>query len=142
MHEFITNAASQLGIPESVAKTAATYILQFIKKQLSESDFGEMLSKLPGATALLESPEAQAAETDAGGGGMLGGMMDMAANAIGGDGAGDALNLANQLNSAGLESDKLAPFGKMFLDYAKENVGDELVGKVLEQAPNLKALMD
>ena len=134
MQDFITDATTRFGVSESVAQAAAKFILQFVQKQLAEIDFQEMLDKFPGASELLKSTD-----NAAGGGSLIGALTE---ELFVGDASTDALTLANQMNAAGIGSDQLAAFGKLFLDHAKKNVGDGLVEKVLDHAPNLRALMD
>ncbi len=131
MEDFIKSVASQLGIDESTSRSATSGILGLIKEKLGESDFSEIIGKLPGAEALA-SQSAASAPQQAGGG--LGGLLGKAASMLGGEGAG---NIASMLAKSGLSLDKAGSFVSMFLDFVKEKLGDDLFNKLKAALPDL-----
>ena len=54
MDDFIKSATSQLGLNESVARTATGTVLGFLKNSLGD-DFASVAEKLPGADQLIDS---------------------------------------------------------------------------------------
>lgn len=136
MQEFIESAAEKLGIDKSIAEKATGVVLGFLKSKLGDGDFGDLASKLPGATGLLESTD----DADSGGGGMLGGVMKMASSALGGE-AGDALELTGKLKDTGLNLDQFGSFGTMIMDFIKDKAGDGMVNTILEKLPELKKML-
>ena len=134
MEDFIQDATTQLEVPKQAAQRAARYILQFVQIQIGESDFEQLLQKLPGASELLRlSDDDNFADNIPTG--------EQGENPFVGDALTDALTLANQMNAAGIESEHLAPFGKLFLEHAHQLVGEEWIEKIFDRAPNLRALM-
>ena len=127
MEDFIQTATTQLEVSEQASRRAAQFILQFVKSQLGESDFEQLIEKLPGAGELLSQSDGTDGQLE---------------NPFVGDSLTDALTLANQMNTAGIESEHLAPFGKLFLEHAQTRVGEVWIEKIFERAPNLRALMD
>jgi hypothetical protein len=136
MQEFIESAAAKLGIDKAITEKATAAVLSFIKSKLGASDFGDLAAKLPGAADLAKSEGSSGGS----GGGMLGGVMKMASSALGG-GAGDALELTGKLKDSGLELDQFGSFGTMLMDFIKGKAGEGMVGKVLDNVPELKKLI-
>lgn len=130
MQEFIQMAAGQLGISEDSAKTATGGVLDLIKDQTTEGDFGQLAAEVPGLTDMLGQ----------GGGGGLGGLMGSAAGMLGGK-AGAALGLMGVMKSAGLSTDQVGSFVPMLFQFLKGKAGEGLVAKVLSQVPELKELV-
>lgn len=139
MDELIKQLTAKLGIDESVANAATGKAMALVKEHAGEDLFGKISSAIPGASDAAEQAAAAPAE-DAGGGGMLGGLMGMASSALGGS-AGDALGLGADLSSAGLETDQVGGFATMVVEFIKEKVGGEVMEQILEKVPMLKSLM-
>ena len=57
MEDFIQTATTQLEVSEQASRRAAQFILQFVKSQLGESDFEQLIEKLPGAGELLSQSD-------------------------------------------------------------------------------------
>lgn len=72
-------------------------------------------------------------------GGGLGGLLSTAASAIGGGGGG-ALGLAGLLTQSGLDAGQIGSFVSMFLGFAKQHVGGDLINRLLDQVPEIKKL--
>ena len=66
MQEFIDLVTSQLGIGESESKSATGGIMDFIKEQLDDSSFNDLVSKIPGAESFMQ--ENASSKPDDGGG--------------------------------------------------------------------------
>ena len=67
MQEFIQMAMQKIGGDEQTVKKATGGVLGMIQKQASGGDFKELLTKLPGAEALMG--ESAGSEESSGGGG-------------------------------------------------------------------------
>lgn len=135
MQEFIQMAVSQLGIGEDAAKTATGGVLEMVREQASDADFGKLAAEVPGLTDMLG-----AAGSGGGGGGGIGGLMGAAAGMLGGK-AGGALGLMSVLQSSGLSMDQGKAFVPMLFGFLKDKAGAGLVGTVLSQAPELKKFL-
>lgn len=129
MQDFINSVTERLGIDQDQAKGAVGSLLAMIRKEDDSGDANELVDKLPGANALADE-----AEGDGGGGllGKVGGML----GGLGGGAAGGLAGLASNL-----PTDKIGDFVKMFVDWAKEKVGPDLVNKVIDKVPALKSIL-
>jgi len=136
MQELIERLAAQLGIDKAVAEKATGVALAYLKDKLEDSDFGQLLAKLPGASSLVSEAEN---EPSTGGGGLLGGLMNAASSMVGGE-AGDALQLTGKLKDAGLDISKFDDFGGTVTTFIKEKVGDDLFAKIVSSVPELAKL--
>ena len=137
MDQLVQLLASKLGIEESVAKSAVTKVLEFLKDKLDDDVFTSLLGKLPGAEQLV------AAAGDSGGaaeGGMLGGLAKMASSALGSN-AGDGVQLAGQLSEAGLATDQVPAFLTQVVEFVKENVSEEMLQQLTDSIPALRQFM-
>lgn len=132
MQEFIQAVMSQLGVNENQAQSATGGLLQFLKNQADGNEVHTLISKLPGAEDLMKS----VGSGSPGGGGLLGGL----GAAIGGT-AGGSAGLLSLLQGSGLGGGTAGSFVKMFVDYAKQKAGPDLVEQVLAKVPALKSLM-
>ena len=138
MDEFIKMVTSQLGLGEEQTRAATGGLLGMIKDKVGDGLGTEILSKLPGADALInDAPAAQAeAAESGGGGGMLGGLMSAAGKMLGGN-AGSALGIASMLSSSGIDLEKSGSFITMFTSFVKDKIGDDMWGKLAEYLPDL-----
>lgn len=126
MQDFIQSVTSKLGIGEDQAKTATGGLLNFLNNQ-DGGDVQALIAKLPGAESLMQS----AGSSGGGGGGMLGGLT----SALGQSGGALAA-----VQGAGLNTNQAGSFVKMLMDYAREKAGPDIVNRVLDKVPALKAL--
>ncbi len=134
MQDFISTAAGKLGVSESTTRSATAGILSFLQKRADSGDFSQLLGKIPGAGDVLnEAPKAEA-----GGGGVLGGLMGKASSAFGG---GSALDLLAQFQKAGLSTDKAGPLASMLLDFVKSKAGPDLTNRILAKVPEVKQFL-
>jgi len=139
MEEFIQSIAKQLGISEDVAKSITSKILGLVKGKLGDSDFSSLASKIPEADKLA-AESAEASEDSGGGGGLLGSLTKMASSAIGGE-AGEGLEIAGVMKSAGLDTEKGASFLSKLVEFIKDKAGDQVVNQITDKIPALKSVL-
>ena len=96
------------------------------------------MAKLPGAEQMVSEAPAAAAAAGAGGG-MLGSLVAKGTSALGGGGA--AAGLVGTLQSAGLDAGKAGPFVSLFVNFAREKAGADLVGRITSNVPALAAMI-
>jgi len=138
--DFVRSAAGEMGVSESQAESATGGVLKALESGASGSDFQSLLGALPGASDLL-SKVGSGGGGESGGG--LGGLLGAAASLTGGGGGGlgAAAGALSMLQGSGISSDKLGGFVSMFLKFAQSKAGKELIGRLLDGAPALKALI-
>jgi hypothetical protein len=138
MQEFIGMAASVLGITEEAARDATARMLELVARVAPAADAQELLSKLPGASEFVKgfsapppppSPGSTAAVM-----GSVGEIVSNVATAVqGAVGAGAAfLGLIGQF---GLDPTRAAQFARLFVNFARQQAGSELVDRVLSHIP-------
>lgn len=132
MQDFIKIVVDNLGTDEKTAKSATGGLLGLIQQHADKADADELMGKLPGAADLLT-------QTSGGGGGLLGGITSQLGSALGG-GAGTALSVAGVLGGSGLDSGIFGKFVSLFLTFAKQKAGQELIGRLLGKIPELAKL--
>ena len=133
MQDFIKMVVDNLGTDEKTARSATGGLLGLIQQHADKSDADELMGKLPGASDLLK-------ESSGGGGGLLGGIASQLGSAIGGS-AGSALSVAGVLQGSGLDSGMIGKFVPLFINFAKQKAGQELVGRLLSKIPELAKLV-
>jgi hypothetical protein len=136
MEQIIKSLSEKLGLPESVVRTAAAAILNFVKQKAGGSQFEKFLELLPGADSLLSAAPA----APEGGGGLLGGILQAAGGLLGGS-AGDAAKAAAAIQQAGVPADKVAPLAQGFFEQAGQIAGPDALNQLLESVPAIKALL-
>jgi len=133
MQELIQMVMSQMGTSEEGATGAVGGIMGMIRDEADPDDFAELQQKVPGTEEVIQKAEAQE------GGGGIGGLLGGAASMVGGAGGG-ALDLMGILGKAGIDADQAGPLVGMVLNYLKSEAGQELVGRILGQVPQLARL--
>lgn len=137
MEELIQMATTQLGLPEERVRSATGGLLQMMQGNSDEKDFSTLLQQVPGADKLVKAaPAADGGES----GGMLGGLLNTAAAAVGGK-AGSALGFAGIMSQSGLDAGQLGSLGAMLLPFLKGKVGGEVLGKLVSRIPELNSLL-
>ena len=121
MEDLISRIVNNVGIDESLAKSAISIILNFLAKDGPSDLVAQVTEAMPGAKELMD----EGSEQD--NGGLLGGLM-------GGMGAMGALN---QLTSAGLDMSQVQGVTKEVVGYAKEKAGEDIVDEVINAIPGL-----
>jgi hypothetical protein len=114
MDELVGRLVSDVGIDRAAAETAVGVILDFLAKEGPADKVQFLIAKLPGAQALQQKA------ADAGGSGM-GGVM----------GAGMAMM------SAGLSMGQVQDVTRQFIAFAREKVGEDTVGEIVDAIPGL-----
>ena len=128
MTEIVSRVAAAAGISEDVANQAVSQILSFVQKEGPAGPVADMLAKIPGASELVAS-----ADADGGGGG--GGLMGALGGLMGG--GGGVMGLAGKLSGMGLGMGEMQSVGKEVFAYAREKAGEDVVGKVAAGIPGL-----
>ena len=129
---FIEQAAGTLGVSSDEAGTAASGVLDLIKDKADPSDVTALISALPGAETFLGGSSKS--------GGLAGGLLGAASGLLGGK-AGTALTVMSIFQKAGMDSNQAGSFLGMFMDFITKNAGGDLVGRILEQVPDLKKVV-
>jgi len=132
MNEFISSVTSQLGISEDDAKKATGGILGLIKDNADSGDFSKLMDSLQGASEMTASAGS--------GTGRGGGLLGKVTSALGGN-VGNAAGVLGILSGSGLSADKAGSFVSLFINFAKEKAGPELIEGILDKIPELKALI-
>lgn len=133
MQEFIQSAVSQLGINEDQAKSATGGLLNFLKNQGGGNEAQSLIAKLPGAEDVIQSTGSSSESSGTlGGGGMMGGLT----SAMGQSGGALAA-----LQGSEFSASQAGPFVKMLIDYARQKAGPEIVERVVDKVPAIKAMI-
>lgn len=135
VQEFIDLVTSQLGVGEAESKSATSGIMDFIKEQLDDSSFSDLIGKLPGAEEFMAEQQSAAASPDAGGG-LLGSLTSMAGSLMGGKGAGIA-GVVAAIAASGISVDKAGGFLTMLINFIKEKLGNDGFSELAAKIPDL-----
>lgn len=120
--DFLNRVAAAAGIDQAQASTAVGHILAFLKNE-GPPQVAQLLSAMPGADALV-------AQSEAGGGGGLMGMM-------GGLMGGGIMGLGAKLMGAGLDMGQIQNVAGELLSIGREQVGEDTMGQIVAQTPGL-----
>jgi hypothetical protein len=135
MEQLIQSIATKLNLPESSVRSGVQVLLKFLSEKSHGTQLGEIISKIPGAQTLLNTP----VEKAEGSPGLLGGLFGTAGSFLGGQ-SGDIAKVAASLQQSGIDFSKAIPFVQTFIAEAKQRVGPEVVDQILAQIPALKNL--
>jgi len=133
MDELIARIAANVGIDESLAKTAVGIILKFLNKDGPADKVAPLLDALPGARELLAAQPGK----ESSGGGLLGGIGSLLGGLGGGMGAMAALS---EMSSAGLDMDQVKGVTEEVVGFAKEKAGADIVDEVIASIPGLSQI--
>lgn len=136
IEDFIKMAAQGLGESESVTRSATGGLLGALQQKADPKDFSQLLEAIPGAAGLVGSASKL---ENAGGGGMLGGLMGSATSALGGN-LGSSLDVLASIQKSGLSMESVTNLVPMFMKFARENAGGGLVNSLLSKVPELAKL--
>jgi len=114
MDELIRRLVADVGVDRAAAETAVGIILDFLSKDGPADKMQLLLTKLPGAEALMQKAAGK-------GGGLMGGVM----------GAGMSMM------SAGLSMSEVQSVTRQFIAFAREKVGEDAVGEIVAAIPGL-----
>jgi len=112
MNELVERLVAELSIDRDVAEKAVGIILAFLIKEAPADKIKPLLDAMPGA-------EAAAAAAPAGG--MFGGIM----------------GVGTQLMGLGLGMGEVQGVARTLLAYAREKVGEDAVGQMVDSIPGL-----
>ena len=136
MDQIITALSQKLNLPEATVRSGVGILLNFIRQKAGGPQFDALVGLLPGASELMSAAPA----AEAGGGGLLGGLLSQAGGLLGKDLSG-AAEAAGALQGAGIPLDKAGPLASGFFDQAKGVAGDDAVNAVLKNLPALASLL-
>ena len=141
MQEFITRAAAALGISDTIARQATGALLDLVSKTASAPDMQQLIAKLPGAADLLKAIQPPPPEPPPSGGmfGALGNMVSSASSALGS--LGGPGQLLDFISKSGLNPQQGGQFANMFLDFARQQAGNDLVDKIASTIPGAKSFL-
>jgi hypothetical protein len=114
MDELIKRLVDDVGVDRTAAETAIGIILDFLAKEGPADKVQLLIGKLPGAEAL--QPKAAAA---------------------GGSGMGGVMGAGMAMMSAGLSMGQVQDVTREFIAYAREKVGADAVGEIVDAIPGL-----
>jgi hypothetical protein len=113
MDEFIGRLVNDVGVDRTAAETAIGIILDFLAKEGPADKVQLLVAKLPGAEALQK------------------------AAAAGGSGMGGVMGAGMSMMSAGLSMGQVQDVTREFIAYAREKVGADAVGEIVDAIPGL-----
>jgi hypothetical protein len=127
MDELIARVSAAIGVDAQVARNAVGEVLAFLHKELPDGPVSEFLDKVAGARALVDEATASAS---AGGGGLLGGLLNSG-----------LMGLATKLNGLGLDMGQIQKLGHEIFGYAESVVGKEKVQQIAASIPGLSQFL-
>ncbi|BAC90305.1 DUF2780 domain-containing protein [Gloeobacter violaceus] len=134
--QIVVQIAARLGIPQSVAVSAAGVAFQFLSRQLEAGTFDTLMERFPAARGWIEQAlvtEKQKEESS-----FLGGMVGKVAGAVGGlGGVGAAAQLFARLGQVGVPADKLDNFVPTFSNVLQENLPADLFQVIKGKLPGI-----
>jgi hypothetical protein len=141
MQEFIRMAASALGTTEEIARGATASLLELFTRVAPAADVQELFAKLPGASDFLGAVKAAPPAPEPGSSaaimGSLGEIVSNAAIALQGA-VGTGTALLGLLGQFGLSPQKATEFVRLFVGFARQQAGPEVVDRVLSYIPGAK----
>ncbi len=126
MQELISRLVDATGITPELAEKVIGIILNFLNKEAPADAFHELLAAIPGAKDLVVEESSK------------GGLMASLAGTFGGMGA---MGVVSDLTSAGLSMGHVQTVTRQVIDYAREKVGDETVGRIVGNIPGLEQFL-
>lgn len=127
MDELIERVSAAIGVDAEVAKSAIGHVLAFLQKELPDGPVAEFLDKVAGAR---DAANAATADSESGGGGLLGGLL-----------SGGLMGLAGKLNALGLDMGQIQKLGHEIFGYAETIVGKEKVQQIANSIPGLSQFL-
>lgn len=135
MESIIQSISQKLNIPEATVRSGLQVLLTFINDHSKGTQIEPLLEKIPGLQMILNTKTA----IPEGSSGLLGGLLGSAGSLLGGQ-AGDLAKVTGQMQQAGIDLTKLAPFVECFVEEAKKTLGPEVINQIIDQIPALRAL--
>jgi hypothetical protein len=117
MDELIERLAANVGVDRAAAASAVGIILQFLKKEGPPDKVDQLIERLPGAAAAIQS-----APEDSSSGGMFG---------------GGVMAAGTRMMAAGLSMGQVQAVTRETISYAREKIGEDAVGEIVGAIPGL-----
>jgi hypothetical protein len=140
MQEFIRLATTVLGMTEEAARGAAGALLGFLSSTVPGAELQKLLSRIPGASELLKAVQPVPPPPPPGILESLGDLVTNATSAVQGA-VGSGVALVNLFAQIGLDPQKGVEFFKLFVGFARQQAGAELVDAVIGKIPGAKSLL-
>lgn len=148
MQEFVKMAAAILGTTEEIARAATSSLLGVIASAAPAADVQALFSRLPGAADLLRAftPAPPAAPPPPPRGstaaviGAMGDLMTNAATTIQGA-VGTGVAFLNLLGQFGLDPRRATQFVALFVDFARQQAGPDIVDRVIAAIPGARQVL-
>jgi hypothetical protein len=125
MTNLITDLASKVGISPELAQKGVGVLLVGLKNHLPAETFATVKNVVPDADALMTAGET------AGGGGLVGGIKEMAGKLLGG-GAGE---VTAKLTNIGFSAEQIQKFLPAVLDFVKGKLPPDVAAKLGSMIP-------
>jgi len=120
MDELIARLVADVGIDRATAEKAVGIILEFLVKEGPADKVQPLLTKLPGAEAVM-----QRAATESDSAGLLAGAM------------GGVMGAGMRMMSAGLSMGQVQSVTRAVIAYTREKAGEDTVGEIVAAVPGL-----
>jgi hypothetical protein len=120
MDELIARLVADVGIDRATAEKAVGIILEFLVKEGPADKVQPLLSKLPGAEAVM-----QRAATESDSAGLMAGAM------------GGVMGAGMRMMSAGLSMGQVQSVTRAVIAYTREKAGEDAVGEIVAAVPGL-----
>jgi hypothetical protein len=120
MDELIARLVADVGIDRATAEKAVGIILEFLVKEGPADKVQPLLTKLPGAEAVMQRA---AIESDSAG---------LMAGAMGG-----VMGAGMRMMSAGLSMGQVQSVTRAVIAYTREKAGEDAVGEIVAAVPGL-----
>ena len=120
MDELIARLVADVGIDRATAEKAVGIILEFLVKEGPADKVQPLLTKLPGAEAVMQKA---ASESDSG---------SAMAEAMGG-----VMGAGMRMMSAGLSMGQVQSVTRAVIAYTREKAGEDAVGEIVAAIPGL-----
>ena len=131
MDEFVQLAVAHLGLPERSALSATHSVMSVLSSKMSDGEFAELATAVPGASAAIRSGNGSA-----GVGAALRGFLSDISGASSEEHPAGAVT---QLVLSGIRVDQISPFVQLFFSYIEVRAGADVLQTVLAAIPELAA---
>lgn len=147
--DLIGSLASQLGVDGNVAEALAGQVLGMTRDQVGDAETAKLDEAVPEISSWQETAKAMLEGESAGGGGMLGSLVEMAGSGLGkevvgavlGEDAENTATLAALISKLGLKSEHATMAAPVVIEFLEERVGKEWVGRIMDAAPMLSGFL-
>jgi hypothetical protein len=148
MQDFVKMAAAILGTTEEVARAATSSVLDVIARAAPAADVQALFARLPGAADLLRAvtptppapPPPPPRGSTAGVIGAVGDLMTNAATTLQGA-IGTGAAFLHLLGQFGLDPRRATQFVGLFVDFARQQAGTELVDRIIATIPGARQVL-